>query len=253
MDDEVRKATEARLGYEFEDESLLSLALTHASNSDSRLDSNERLEFLGDAVLGMITCEMIFRKYPSLLEGEMTKIKSATVSRRACADIAQRLGFHEALILGKGMQGQCELPPSLSAAVLESLIAAVYLDGGMDPVRRFLEPLLEPVIEQAADSGHHENYKSLLQQHSQRELIEPPAYRVLDEKGPDHAKCFKVCVELKGVRHTPAWGASKKEAEQRAALYALSELGVLSTEEIDDDGEVGFDRGSTSPGLRGRE
>jgi ribonuclease-3 len=220
-------AIERTIGYRFKDADLIQKALTHASTVDVRLESNERLEFLGDAVLGMIVCEAIFEKFPGLLEGEMTKIKSSAVSRHACAQMAKSLGIEKHLKIGKGMQSAAELPSSLGAALLEAIIAAVYIDGGFAAVKGFVRPLVEPLIDQAADSGHQQNFKSLLQQHVQQEMASTPCYRVLDEKGPDHAKCFKVAVEISGRRFTPSWGQSKKRAEQSAALLALCELGVL--------------------------
>lgn len=235
MQDKVRAQVQKTLGHEFRDPSLLDLALRHASISDSRLDSNERLEFLGDAVLGMIVCERIFRRFPNYLEGEMTKIKSLAVSRRVCAKIAIELGLDKLIVVGKGMLTQSRLPPSLAAAVLESVIAAVYLDGGMDSVRAFLEPLLDPLLDEAVRSGHQHNFKSVLQQHAQRTLGSSPNYRILDEKGPDHAKAFQIAVELDGTRYEPCWGQSKKLAEQHAALNALTEMGLI---EENDNGQA---------------
>jgi len=240
---ELIDRAEGILGIRFNDRALLGLALRHASHSDSRLDSNERLEFLGDAILGAVVCDRIFERFPDLLEGEMTKIKSAAVSRRTCARVASRLGLEDLLVLGKGMQGQDRLPSSLAAAVLESVAGALYLDQGYDAARAWLVGLLDPLIEQAARSGHQQNFKSVLQQHAQQHLDGPPTYRVLDEKGPDHAKAFKVAVELGGELYAASWGQSKKQAEQQAALHALTELGVL---ERDENGEVRVvARGST--------
>lgn len=223
------------LGISFSDTAHLELALRHASHSESRLDSNERMEFLGDAVLGMTVCERIYERYPEALEGEMTKIKSTVVSRNTCADIAERLGLEQLLILGKGMQTQETLPRSLSAAVFEAVIAAIYLDQGSSAARGFLLPLLDPYIEEAERSGHQQNFKSVLQQHAQAAFGESPIYRVLDEKGPDHAKAFRVGVELNGRIFEACWAQSKKQAEQKAAETALHEMGVL---EHDENGRV---------------
>lgn len=221
------EAVQTIIGHQFNDPGLLVRALTHASVAGCRQESNERLEFLGDSVLGLVCCEMIFALYPDLLEGEMTKIKSTVVSRQTCAVIARDLGLQKHLLLGKGMQTQRELPQSLAAAAVESVVAAVYLDAGLDAVRGFLRPLLEPMIRRAAASGHQENFKSVLQQHAQQNFSESPVYVVLDEKGPDHAKCFEIAVELAGKRYPATWGASKKQAEQQAAMNALNELGLL--------------------------
>ncbi len=227
MEDQVREQLESTLGYQFREPSLLVLALSHASNAENRVDSNERLEFLGDAVLGLVTVELTFRRFPMLLEGDMTKIKSHAVSRETCARIAERLGLEQHLVLGKGMLNNGVLPSSLAAAALEAVIGAIYLDGGFDAAAAFVRPLIEDVIERAAQSGHQQNFKSVLQQHAQQTLGHTPTYRILDEKGPDHAKCFKICVEVGARRFEPAWGQTKKKAEQDAALQALRELGVV--------------------------
>ena len=223
------------LKYTFRDPSLLTSALTHASSAGHRLESNERMEFLGDAILGFVVCEYLYDTYPDLLEGDMTKIKSAVVSRRVCAQISQRINLADMLNLGKGMSGRPSLPNSVAAAVLESVIAAIYLDGGMEPARQFVLEHMKPYIHEAAESTHQSNFKSVLQQYAQRHLPYNPQYVLLDEKGPDHAKCFEVCVEIDGRRFSSAWANSKKEAEQKAALLALSDLNLA---EIDDHNRV---------------
>jgi len=225
------------LKHEFDDPALLQCAFRHASVTEHRLDSNERLEFLGDAILGMVVCEHIFRRYPEYLEGEMTKIKSLTVSRATCARVATGAGLDDLIRVGKGMRTHDTLPASLSAAVTESVIAALYLDGGMEAVRRFLGPLIDPLIDEAVRSGHQNNFKSVLQQHAQRELSVSPVYEVLDEKGPDHQKSFLVRVTIDGEGYGPRWGASKKQAEQNAAQWALRELGMLDHDDDDIDGD----------------
>ena len=222
------------LGYRFKDERLLAEALTHASSAGHRLESNERMEFLGDAILGCIVCEHIFCQYPRLLEGELTKIKSSVVSRKVCARVSQKLALGSLLTMGKGMTGRLTLPSSVQAAVLESIIAALYLDGGLDPARAFILEHFGCYIREAAESAHHQNFKSVLQHYAQKRLPIAPAYVVLDEKGPDHSKCFEVCVEVGGRRFSSAWANSKKEAEQMAALHALRELGLAK----DDTGHV---------------
>lgn len=235
MDSQEILKAEEMLGHTFSDQALLKRALTHASLATSRLESNERLEFLGDAVLGMVVCEYLHDMYEELLEGEMTKIKSTVVSRRVCAKVAFEIGLDEVLRLGKGMSNRAALPGSVVAAVYEALIGALYLDGGMDVARDFILERLEPWIKRAAASGHQSNFKSVLQQASQQHFQQTPQYLVLDEKGPDHAKCFEVCVEIGARRFESAWGPSKKEAEQDAALHALLELGFAGRAE---NGEV---------------
>lgn len=231
MDEATRQQAERLLGYQFANPAILESALMHASVADCRLESNERMEFLGDSILGMIVCEYLYGRYPHLLEGELTKIKSAAVSRRSCAGVARTLGLDSLLVTGKGMGRASDLPNSLSAAVFETVIAAIYLDGGLGPAREFvLRHLAEPIAA-AASSGHHENFKSVLQQHAQRHFGHSAVYLLLDEKGPDHSKCFEVCVEIDGRRFPSCWCPSKKQAEQQAALNALLELGVAVLDE----------------------
>jgi ribonuclease III len=215
---------EKRIGYAFTDKNLLLAALTHASGAEHRLASNERLEFLGDAILGAVVCEMLYRQYPDYLEGDLTKIKSVVVSRQTCTKISQSLGMQEFLILGKGMTTHPTVPPSLLANVFESLVGAIYLDGGLEPAKTFIVENLGTEIEMAAGGESGNNYKSLLQQLAQRDHGATPTYLLLDEKGPDHSKCFKIAAQIGNSRFQPAWGRNKKEAEQRAARNALNQL-----------------------------
>jgi ribonuclease-3 len=217
-------ACEERIGYTFQDQRLLLAALTHASGAQHRLISNERLEFLGDAILGLVVCEMLYHRFPEYLEGDLTKIKSAVVSRQSCARISKALGLEEYLFLGKGMTTAPSLPRSLLSDVLESLIAALYLDGGMKVAREFIEHHIAPEIDHAVHGELYDNYKSTLQQLVQREHGTTPTYTLVDEKGPDHSKCFRVAAEIGGASFPAAWGRNKKEAEQRAARNALSQL-----------------------------
>ena len=213
-----------RIGYTFRDRSLLEFALTHASGAENRLASNERLEFLGDAILGAIICELLYRKFPEYLEGDLTKIKSVVVSRQSCAKISASLGLQDCLIMGKGMANSPDIPPSLLGDVFESLVAAIYLDGGNDAVREFVQKHMGPEVVLAAAGELGGNHKSILQQFAQREFNNTPIYQLMDEKGPDHAKCFKVCAIVGGEAYQAAWGRNKKEAEQRAACNALAQL-----------------------------
>jgi ribonuclease-3 len=208
------------IGYRFHNPNFLLEALTHASSANHRLASNERLEFLGDAILGAVVCELLFRNYPDCQEGELTRIKSIVVSRRTCAKLSQALGLDEFLLMGKGMGSHDQPPPSVMADVFESLIGAIFLDGGMEAARQFIVRQIE-----AAAEGHGGiNYKSSLQQIAQRDFGETPTYLLLDEKGPDHSKCFKITALIGRQRYAPAWGRNKKEAEQRAAMNALCQL-----------------------------
>jgi ribonuclease-3 len=231
-DSELERCQEL-ISYRFQDPSLLSQALLHASAADSRSQSNERMEFLGDAVLGLVICQELYRRAPDLPEGELTKIKSSVVSRQTCAQVSDEHGITGMLRLGKGISASSVLPTSLGAAALEAVIGAIYLDGGLEPAREFILKRMGPAIDAAMASRHQRNYKSLLQQHAQRCWNVTPQYEVLDEKGPEHAKCFEVAVRLNGRRHASAWGGSKKQAEQLAALAALHELGLAPPSEIE--------------------
>ncbi len=222
--EEKLAACERQIAYTFRNKQLLRAALTHASGADHRLSSNERLEFLGDAILGAVVCELLYHQYPEYLEGDLTKVKSVVVSRQSCAKISLSLGLHEFLIVGKGMAANREVPSSLLADVFESLLAAIHLDGGKEEARRFIQQYVGPEIVAAVAGELAGNYKSLLQQFAQHEFGNTPIYQLLDEKGPDHAKCFKVSAVVGGQRFEAAWGRNKKEAEQRAACNALSEL-----------------------------
>jgi ribonuclease-3 len=215
---------QTRIAYTFRDPQLLEAALTHASGVQHRLSSNERMEFFGDAVLGMVVCEQLFQQYPQYSEGELTKIKSVVVSRETCARMSEALALDEYLILGKGMAADPQVPRSVLAAAFESLVAAIYLDGGMPAAKEFILEHVGPEIEAAVSSEFGGNFKSLLQQLAQREYSVTPNYLMLDEKGPDHSKCFKVAAQLGARRFTAAWGKSKKESEQRAAHNAICQL-----------------------------
>jgi len=223
------------LGHDFKNPELLRAALTHSSSADTRADSNERLEFLGDAVLGLVVCQTLFERLPDAMEGELTKIKSAVVSRKTCARVAERLSLPDSLIVGQGMEPGIALPKSLAAGALESVIAAIYLDGGLDAARAFILTQMGPDIDEATNSEHQFNFKSQLQQYAQKHLNGTPVYELLDEQGPDHAKCFEVAVSLGYKQFPGAWGPSKKEAEQKAARVALVTLGVLTDGDYDDE------------------
>ncbi|MEM8680883.1 MAG: ribonuclease III [Planctomycetota bacterium] len=215
---------ERRIGYVFKDRTLAQSALRHASSASSRVASNERLEFLGDAILGMVVCERLYHEFPDLLEGELTRIKSVVVSRETCAKISTELELAQFLQLGKGMIAQPNLPRSLLADVLESLVAAIFLDDGLEPAERFIERFVFPFITTAADTAEDENYKSRLQHLAQRDFSQTPTYVLVDQKGPDHSKSFRVAARIGDMEFEAAWGKSKKQAEQIAAKHALSQL-----------------------------
>ena len=212
------------IGYEFQDDSYLLSALTHASGASSRLASNERLEFLGDAVLGLTVCQWLFEEYPEYNEGDLTKIKSAVVSRRSCGKIACELGLDECLIVGRGVTKNRSFPKSLVSDVFESVVAAIYLDGGIKIVQERIKTWLDAEVKQAVEGQGANNFKSTLQQYAQRELASTPVYRLIKESGPDHRKSFLIAAMIADRQFAAAWGSNKKDAEQHAASNALAEL-----------------------------
>jgi ribonuclease-3 len=220
---------QAVVGHFFAEVMHLQAALVHASGADSRLASNERLEFLGDAIMGAVVCSHLFDQYPDYLEGDLTRIKSAVVSRRTCAKVARELGMDRFLKLGKGMGDSSQAPESVLADLFESVVAAVYLDGGFDAARRVVIQHMhkEIVATVAGDTGM--NYKSALQQLAQKKFGRTPTYFLLEEKGPDHLKCFLVAARIANRQFKPAWGNNKKDAEQLAARNALDAIEMEST------------------------
>jgi ribonuclease-3 len=236
MDKDVLHRVGQILGCELGDEALTAKAFTHSSAVDSRLESNERLEFLGDAVLSLVICQSLFEKFPEYPEGELTKMKSMLVSRETCAKIARRLGLPACLKVGKGMISSKALPTSLAAGLLEAVIAAIYVDLGLEAARDFILRNFAPLIERIDAEHAHGNYKSLLQQYAQEQFNVAPMYVLLDEKGPDHNKCFESEVVIDQRHFASAWGPNKKEAEQKAAYNALIEMGVLRKADAREDG-----------------
>ena len=162
-------ACELRIGYEFRERHLLKSALTHSSGAENRLASNERLEFLGDAILGALVCEMLYEKYPKLLEGDLTQIKSVVVSRQTCARVSTKLGLGDFIIVGRGISTETQFPSSLLSNTFESLVAAIYLDGGTQCARQFIARNLDAEIDLAHLGRGSLDYKSMLQQTIQRE------------------------------------------------------------------------------------
>lgn len=217
-------ACEEVLGYRFNQRKTLSEAITHASVADSRLRSYERLEFLGDSILGFIVCEYLFENYPDWLEGELTQVKSNVVSRETCAQIGRELCIESCLIVGKGVGSKGRVPKSLLANAFESIVAAIYLDGGMAAIKEFLLPLVIPKVDDAVNGDFASNYKAELQQYSQKRYGVPPVYELLGSKGPDHEKWFKISARVNKKSFVPSWGKNKKQAEQRAAANALAAI-----------------------------
>ncbi len=222
------KRCEQHLGYEFAEKGYLFEAITHASVANTRLCSYERLEFLGDSILGFIVCEYLFKNFPDWLEGDLTKVKSNVVSRQSCAELGESLNIEEFLVVGKGIGVKGKVPKSLLANAFESIVAAIYLDSGIDNVKKFLTPFIKKQVSAAIAGGLDVNYKSELQQYAQKRFGLPPQYRLLGNQGPDHDKWFQVSAQVDKKAFGPAWGKNKKEAEQRAAANALATIKGVS-------------------------
>ena len=219
------KDLEAAIGYSFKNITLLQNALTHSSYANERwhdsLMSNERLEFLGDSVLGMVTAEHLYRNFPNRPEGELTRMRADMVCEQALAAVADRLGLGQHILLGHGEeQTGGRNRSSIQADAVESVIAALFLDGGMEPARRFIETF---VLRQISDctSPVNMDYKTALQELVQRKKNQVLTYELVGESGPDHDKRFTVTVFLNGQPLGTGTGSSKKRAEQDAARVAL--------------------------------
>lgn len=215
---------EARLGYKFEELTLLGRALTHSSIKTVDNPSNERLEFLGDSILGLVMTEFLYNYFQEKDEGELTQIKSVVVSTQTLARQSARLGISGYYNVGKGVSRKKKLPVSLQANVFEAVVASIYKDGGLEQARRFVLRNLYHEILAVAEDQYEKNYKSLLQQWAQKERSVTPTYRVIAENGPDHRKSFEVVAVIGKQKHKKGVGESKKEAEQSAARETLRAL-----------------------------
>ncbi len=223
---------EARLGYRFHDRRLLEMALTHKSylneNPSPAREDNERLEFLGDAVLNLAVGHLLMESLPLRAEGELSRSRALVVNEGGLARVAESLGLGDWLFLGKGEeQTGGRHKPSLLADACEAIVAAIYLDGGFEAAFRVVRQLFEPQMRAARDPANAD-FKTRLQERAQGRLHCSPRYAVVAESGPDHDKVFEVVLTLNGREYARGTGKSKKEAEQRAAALAL---GVLDTEE----------------------
>jgi ribonuclease III len=236
MSDDARARLEAALGRPFRDPTRLDAALVHRSycaEHDAAV-SNERLEFLGDAVLGLVVTVHIYDEYPELPEGELAKVRASVVNAEVLAETANRIGVGPALLLGKGEAGSGgATKPSILADAMEAVIAAVYLDGGWDAAADLVLGLLGDQITEAAAGPGGQDYKTRLQELAARRFEQLPRYHVRSE-GPDHSKRFYASVRLDGQVRGEGEGRSKKQAEQAAARVAWHAL--HETEEQRDAG-----------------
>jgi ribonuclease-3 len=224
---------ERRIGYRFRDRGLLEHALTHRSrvheDASGGVFDNESLEFLGDSVLGFVIADMLFREFPQHNEGQKSKLKASIVSAASLARLGEKIGIGEFLILGRGEEKTGgRRKHALIADCYEALIAAIYLDGGIEPVRAFIERQFSELIEEARRTGVRatftEDYKSALQEWLQSHDRGLPTYRLAAELGPAHRRRFEVEVVVGGEAIAGAEGRSKKEAAQAAAKMALEKL-----------------------------
>ena len=221
---------QARIEYRFRDRGLLEHALTHksraAEDASGGVADNESLEFLGDAVLGLVVADTLFRQYPTYTEGQKSKIKAAVVSTQSLARHAEEMRLGDHLILGRGEEKTGgRFKPALLADAYEALIAAIYLDGGLDAAAAFLRRELKEAIDAGSAQTFARDYKSALQERLQALGRGLPDYRVTGEDGPDHRKLLSIEVLVHGDVLGAARGKAKKEAEQEAARLALEKLG----------------------------
>ncbi|MBO4939206.1 MAG: ribonuclease III [Oscillospiraceae bacterium] len=221
------KDLEAAIGYRFNNISLLQNALTHSSYANERwhnsLMSNERLEFLGDSILGMLVAEYLYRNFPDRPEGELTRMRADMVCEQTLAAVANRIGLGKHLLLGNGEeQGGGRSRNSILADAVESVIAASFLDGGMEAALRFIQQFI--LVEVPVTRLHNADYKTALQELVQQKKNQALSYTLVGESGPDHDKRFDVEVKLNGRVVGIGSGSSKKRAEQDAAHAAIEAL-----------------------------
>jgi ribonuclease-3 len=217
------------LDYHFKDPALLQQGITHKSYLNEARErfqkDNERFEFLGDAVLDLVISQDLLLNYPDTPEGELSKMKARIVSETALAKVARRLEIGRYLLLGRGEEiTQGRTKPSLLANALEAILAAIYLDGGLDSARHVIQKIFKSEFEELLKTEAFTDYKTELQELCQRDYEILPTYTVLTESGPDHQKTFEVQISIKGDVYGRGIGRSKKEAEQQAAREALEKL-----------------------------
>ncbi len=231
--DSILNNLENKLDYKFKNKTFLKEALTHPSFQKRGLKdktaNNQRLEFLGDSILNLIVTEHLYRKLVSFSEGKLTKIKSVLVSKDILAKWANHLFLGKYIILGKGEDltgGRKKL--SILADCFEALLGAIYLDSDLKKAKKIISPFIKAEIKLIIKGKHEEDYKTLLQEISQKKMKCLPEYCLINEKGPDHKKIFCIEVRLKEITYGTGTGENKKEAEQDAAQDALKKLKVIN-------------------------
>ncbi|MFH1387553.1 MAG: ribonuclease III [bacterium] len=241
--EEALKELETKLGVAFLNKNLLNQALTHSSyGHEKNLPDNERLEFLGDAVLKLATTEYLYNKFPGHAEGDLTKIRATVISDETFAVVGKKIGLGDYLLLSSNeIKSGGQKRKSNVANALEALIGAIYLDAGLGKARDLIIELLQGEVETVSKAGYIRDYKSALQEYAQKQKHELPHYRVIKESGPRHRRVFWIEVRIKDKRYGIGRGANKKEAEQRAASMALKRIKA--------DGKKTADK-KDSPSLR---
>jgi len=226
-------ALDRTLGVRFHDAGLRAAALTHRSFAfeEGLTVTNERLEFLGDSVLGLVVTDMAYTSYPDLPEGQLAKLRAAIVNMQALADVARGLGIGDLILLGKGEeQSGGRDKASILADALEAIFGAVYLDDGLDRARALIERLFRPRMEAYVRGEGDRDFKTILQELASQRLRSLPSYEVAED-GPDHQKEFTAVVSVAGEELGAGTGRTKKEAEQHAAREAYERLRVRSAGE----------------------
>lgn len=221
------KNVQAKIGYTFKNVRLLETALTHSSYAnESKLESNERLEFLGDSVLSLIISDYIYRRLTGVNEGVLSKYRASIVCEQSLFEISKKISLNKFVLLGKGeeMTGGRDRASIISDA-FEAVLAAIYLDGGMETARQWTIDLMRDAIDEAISGQRYKDYKTMLQEAYQKGNSGKVTYRTLSETGQDHNKLFEVEVLIDDVPQNTGHGRSKKEAEQNAAYIALKNAG----------------------------
>lgn len=219
-----------QIGIKFQNQGLLRRAFTHRSYLNEHrevLEDNERLEFLGDAVLDFLVGAWLYNHFPEMAEGQLTRMRAALVGNQQLAEFARQLNLGAVMLLGKGeMENRGNERTGLLGSTFEALVGAIYLDGGIDAVRIFTEPLLNTTVRQVLLLGQDYDVKSMLQEWSQAEGLGTPYYHIVSTSGPDHEKCFEIEVIINEIVYGKGNGSSKQAAAKKAAQAALATIGI---------------------------
>lgn len=230
QDEDAPIAFAKRMGLSFQDDSLIRRAFTHRSYLNEHrevMEDNERLEFLGDAVLDFLVGAWLYNHFPEMAEGQLTRLRAALVGNQQLAEFARELHLGEVMLLGKGeVENRGMERSGLLGSTYEAVIGAIYLDQGMDGVKKFVAPMLEEAVGQVLMTRRDLDAKSSLQEWSQAEGLGTPNYKIIASSGPDHEKSFEIEVIIKGVVYGKGYGSSKQAAAKMAAQATLEMLGI---------------------------